>query len=681
MSVRVQCASCGHQLKLSDSMIGKRVKCPSCEKPISVSSGKSKTPQSQSSTSSALPGKRNKAKAKPKKKKPVDNEATSKRQKPSKKKSKKEQPSKLLIPIVSVVGVAFLGLVIWGVSSVVSSSGGGGGAQKETISRVQEKFANDDSTGKTTSEWIALIKKAEENRSNVMLKMQTRNAGNFIGPDPAAFPALLDAVADQGIERVISPILAKFESNENKQPYVQDLIDGTNHEHANARSWSVRLMADRPDAADQLVPVLENVIEANKDDGRIVNYAIQSAGAMGDSGTPILLKAFAVADQTQKYQILTAISPKPPAAAFSILAQLADGNSLEDKAVVLIKTYDEQSLPPYEQLSPAINHTNDEVKLTAIHLLRYHPEKGDEIVSQISDLLDNEGVGIQNVVVETMATLSGTADALLKKRFEKESGNNRRNTIAAIISGAGESGTQMMKSYENSEQIPLKLSALYGLASNEHPIQDHVSWLDKSQRGDDVDLALQTHDILRIAGILPKPPEEPMAALEEMSYGKLMKYQEVRSNISQLNDPNKRGRFLKKETSTRNRFEGFLYTMSYSNEDIKVDASLRHATKTATKTETSLGGNQRTRTEVSEISTPMKVHFLKSKIGYEGHFESKLPTGKWVRLYEDGTPWIEGNYFEGVRNGDFVVFDKQGKKVWFGQYKDGELDDAYDHFR
>ena len=58
----------------------------------------------------------------------------------------------------------------------------------------------------------------------------------------------------------------------------------------------------------------------------------------------------------------------------------------------------------------------------------------------------------------------------------------------------------------------------------------------------------------------------------------------------------------------------------------------------------------------------------------KGKIKGKNRVGKWVYFYEDGNAIIlEENYKDGILNGDYKVFYKDGKLTKLAHYKDGKL--------
>ena len=73
------------------------------------------------------------------------------------------------------------------------------------------------------------------------------------------------------------------------------------------------------------------------------------------------------------------------------------------------------------------------------------------------------------------------------------------------------------------------------------------------------------------------------------------------------------------------------------------------------------------------------IELIKYKKGYVvnrekiNRFDSKhLPHGKWKWFYDDGSLKMEGNFFHGLKNGYFKLYDKNGNLVSIEKYVNGE---------
>ncbi len=69
-------------------------------------------------------------------------------------------------------------------------------------------------------------------------------------------------------------------------------------------------------------------------------------------------------------------------------------------------------------------------------------------------------------------------------------------------------------------------------------------------------------------------------------------------------------------------------------------------------------------------------HFtLKGLLESKGEMNGKKRIGKWLYFHKDGkTVLIEENYIDGILNGDYKVFYKDGKLTEIKHYKNGILD-------
>lgn len=182
-----------------------------------------------------------------------------KRRKKKKKRKSKNKPSVVegllqslgyYAPLIAVgAAVSLFGLLLAGAASFLSS---------EPVS-VQKRFVGDydqaaATGGKTTSEWLALYKEYRNEKHPArkgLLAKRVGKAAMFIGADPAAFPALLDALGDDDVRHVADAVLGKFDKQ--TPPTLEDIEKGLDHEVAEAREWSYKLLYTLyPDVAEQV---------------------------------------------------------------------------------------------------------------------------------------------------------------------------------------------------------------------------------------------------------------------------------------------------------------------------------------------------------------------------------------------------------------------------------------------
>ena len=76
--------------------------------------------------------------------------------------------------------------------------------------------------------------------------------------------------------------------------------------------------------------------------------------------------------------------------------------------------------------------------------------------------------------------------------------------------------------------------------------------------------------------------------------------------------------------------------------------------------------------EGDTIVTGQKVFHENGQVYMMGKIKDKERNGLWKTYYEDGTPWSETNFNEGVTDGSTKTWYKNGKVRFTGFYTDGE---------
>ena len=64
------------------------------------------------------------------------------------------------------------------------------------------------------------------------------------------------------------------------------------------------------------------------------------------------------------------------------------------------------------------------------------------------------------------------------------------------------------------------------------------------------------------------------------------------------------------------------------------------------------------------------------KVKVEGTYRNGMKTGKWVYYWSDGAKQTEAHYTKDEPSGTWTYFDKRGKAIGRGTYKDGKMWDG-----
>ncbi len=69
-------------------------------------------------------------------------------------------------------------------------------------------------------------------------------------------------------------------------------------------------------------------------------------------------------------------------------------------------------------------------------------------------------------------------------------------------------------------------------------------------------------------------------------------------------------------------------------------------------------------------------HHPNGKVKVEGTYRNGMKTGKWVYYWSDGAKQTEAHYTKDEPSGTWTYFDKRGKAIGRGTYKDGKMWDG-----
>jgi hypothetical protein len=187
-----------------------------------------------------------------------------KKKKSGKRKKKKKAPAQSstngaaqivgsIIDILTGYPKVIAGILVWAVFMVAYSSGA-------FESREQEVFHNLTGEGRTTGEWLTVVRNYEEQNSDGQISTKAKSLymkiskgiNTFLGPDPAAIPDLFQALQEDPersqLPQLAEKVLDKFRRN-NKKALVDDLEDGLESGHPKVILWSIRLLAMHGTAA------------------------------------------------------------------------------------------------------------------------------------------------------------------------------------------------------------------------------------------------------------------------------------------------------------------------------------------------------------------------------------------------------------------------------------------------
>lgn len=200
-----------------------------------------------------------------------------------KKKKAPVQPSKngaaqavsSVIDILTGYPKLIAGILVWVVFMVAFNSG-------VFESREQEVFHNMTGEGRTTSEWLTVVRNYEEQSADGEISTKAKSLylkiskgiNTFLGPDPAAVPDLFRALQEDPersqLPQLAEKVLGKFPRN-NKKALVGDLDDGLDSGHSKVILWSIRLLAMHGTAASSSADAVAEFL--NADDQEIADAA------------------------------------------------------------------------------------------------------------------------------------------------------------------------------------------------------------------------------------------------------------------------------------------------------------------------------------------------------------------------------------------------------------------------
>ncbi len=212
-----------------------------------------------------------------------------KKRKSGKRKKKKKAPAESgtnaigqmvssIVDILSGYPKVIVGVLVWIVFMVCYQSG-------VFESREQEVFHNLTGEGRTTGEWLTVVRNYEEQSADGEISMKakslymriSRKMSTFLGADPAAIPDLFTALQEDPersrLPELAETVLGKFRKT-NKKPLISDLEDGLESGHPKVILWSIRLLAiHRSEASGSADAVAEFV---NSDDQEIAGAASET---------------------------------------------------------------------------------------------------------------------------------------------------------------------------------------------------------------------------------------------------------------------------------------------------------------------------------------------------------------------------------------------------------------------
>lgn len=180
-----------------------------------------------------------------------------------------------VIDILTGYPKVIAGILVWAVFMVAFNSGA-------FESREQEVFHNLTGEGRTTSEWLTVVRNYEEQSADGEISAKAKSLylkiskgiNTFLGPDPAAVPDLFRALQEDPersqLPQLAEKVLDKFRRN-NKKALVGDLDDGLDSGHPKVTLWSIRLLAMHGTAASSSADAVAEFL--NADDQEIADAA------------------------------------------------------------------------------------------------------------------------------------------------------------------------------------------------------------------------------------------------------------------------------------------------------------------------------------------------------------------------------------------------------------------------
>lgn len=248
MKIVVRCPGCAQRFGIPRSFAGKRIKCPKCEDAISVPAPKPKPkPEPEPDPFDALnedempalpsPPPRPRTKTRPKAEKP----------RPAERRESSGLPVGLLKGIAIGLGLIAGTAVLVAVGLYMPASDSTQTSDIRPKRRPQMKFKGEHGDLRTTAQWFDEVREQEkadsgESKPSPMRVLRLRGIHDFLGPDPAAVPDLLEALAEPSeVAAIADGVLKKFQLG-GVLPVAADVKPYLKHEHPSVKHWAKKLM-------------------------------------------------------------------------------------------------------------------------------------------------------------------------------------------------------------------------------------------------------------------------------------------------------------------------------------------------------------------------------------------------------------------------------------------------------
>lgn len=632
MAFSSMCEHCFETFPVSPKGAGKRVTCPLCGVSTVIDPTVSET------TTTSLPKKRS------------DSASGSVNERAHRNSSKKKSGgshsrrssfdiSKLILPLAALMGLIVLGVCVWYFAP---------GAGRV---RAQKRFASEHGEARTTKEWLDFIRNDEQQKAlarekgqkhtfeDVIRKHVSGDPKNVIGTDPAAIPDLFEALRDdqpRRVQEVADEVLKKFAGSSEK-PFLEDITVGMQHPNPRVVNWATRLLAKLGPEAKQMLPQLAKTLEAG--DRAAAVGAANTLAAIGPDALPALIAALDKPNADVTAAVIQAIG-RMGTAAESAVPKIAtflghDENSLRFAALNALESLGSLAKPAVPNLVAFLETGTSEKEVNEVTKLLAKPQL--ESTEALIRLLRSNSVRTQKRAIAVLNGLDKSAAMavpVLKELASQPADDNEHRDLQNAVS---------------------RLLAKLGNAN----LPGNVA----------VPLPVDP------AG---PPPAGAIEALEEVTLQVLR----ARINGKQVGDTKRTGEI----GGNRGQFGTHIEVTDYFDEATQTKAQLSNRRVNEIKNVGSNDARRRTNPKldldltmgksVQEVVGRENVDTLSWSQGNRNHvgqFVDEKREGRWTRTHANGRVWVMGTYHKGQKNGQFVVRDDAGKRLWIGLYQDDRL--------